>query len=146
LFEIKHGDLDGFRCINFEFLYTKTVMKSNMDDLLEIQNVKKKLKTSIEIIHVKAHQDDTRTIAELSIPGQLNVSIDKLAEKQYSKPISEHYRNMPHLPTQQVSFSNMWYRMTNNLEKELVRWRRDSRAEESSLTSWNIKKVKCKIY
>jgi len=29
--------------------------------------------------------------------------------------------------------------MTNNLEKELVRWRRDSRAEEASLTSWNIK-------
>jgi len=80
-------------------------MKSNMDVLLEIQNVKKKLKTSIEIIHVKAHQDDTRTIAELSIPAQLNMSMDKLAEKQYSKPISEHYRKMPHLPTQQVSFS-----------------------------------------
>jgi len=34
--------------------------------------------------------------------------------------------------------------MTNNLEKELVRWRRDSRAEESSLTSWNIKKPNAK--
>lgn len=29
--------------------------------------------------------------------------------------------------------------MTNNPEKELVRWRRDSMAEETSLTSWKIK-------
>jgi len=88
---------------------TKTVMKSNMDVLLEIQDLKKKLKTSIEMIHVKAHQDDNVPISELSIPAQLNVRMDKLAERQYNKPISEHYRKMPHLPTQQVSFSNMWY-------------------------------------
>ena len=29
--------------------------------------------------------------------------------------------------------------MTNNLEKEIVRWRRDSGAELAALTSWNIK-------
>jgi len=34
--------------------------------------------------------------------------------------------------------------MTNNLEKELGRWRRDSRTEESSLTYWNIKKSNAK--
>jgi len=126
------------------FPSTKTVMKSNMDVLLEIQDVKKKLKTSIELIHVKAHQDDTVSFADLSVPAQLNVRMDKLAEKQYKNPISEHYRKMPHLPAQQVSFSNMWYRMTNNLEKELVRWRRDSKAEESSLTSWKINKPNAK--
>jgi len=52
------------------FPSTKTVMKSNMDILLEIQDVKKKLKTSIEMIHVKAHQDDTVPITDLSIPAQ----------------------------------------------------------------------------
>jgi len=52
---------------------TKTVMKSSMDVILEIQHVTKKLKTSIKQIHVKAHQDETIPFEELSIPAQLNV-------------------------------------------------------------------------
>jgi len=107
------------------FPSTKNAMTSNMDVILEIQSQVKDMKTKIVFTHVKSHQDEHVPIKELPIRAQLNVKMDKLAEKQYNFSINEHYKKMPHLPAQQISFSSPWYRLTNNMESEFSRSRRD---------------------
>jgi len=75
---------------------------------------------------------------DLPLPAKLNTDMDKLAELQYEQPIKEHYTKMTHLPAQAISFSTPWYRLTNNLEKELVRHRRDTPGEEAALSNWEV--------
>jgi len=113
-------------------------MKSNLDVILEIQEERKKLKSSLHLVHVKAHQDDEIRYKDLPLPARLNVDMDKLAEIQYEKPIQEHYVKMPHLPAQAISFSTPWYRLTNNMEQEFIRHRRDTPGEAAALSSWDV--------
>jgi len=67
------------------------------------------------------------------MPAKLNVEMDKLVELQYKQPIQEHYVKMTHLPAQAVSF-----RLTNNLEQELVRHCRDTPGERVALAYWDV--------
>jgi len=117
---------------------TKNVMKSNLDVILEIQEERKKLKSSLHLVHVKAHQDNEIRYEDLPLPARLNVDMDKLAEKQYEKPIQEHYVKMTHLPAQAISFSTPWYRLTNDMEQELISHRRDTPGEAEALSSWEV--------
>jgi len=48
---------------------------------------------------------------------------------------------MTHLPAQAISFSTPWYRLTNNLEQELVRHRRDTPREGVALSSWDVESM-----
>jgi len=59
---------------------TKNVMKCNMDVILEIQEEQKKLKSSLRLVHVKAHPDDDMMYEDLPLPAKLNVDMEKLAE------------------------------------------------------------------
>jgi len=116
-------------------------MTSNMDVILEIQSQVKDMKTKIVFTHVESHQDEHVPIKELPIRAQLNSKMDKIAEKQYNFSINEHYKKMPHLPAQQISFSSPWHRLTNNMESEFSRSRRDFIGEKEALRGWNIKET-----
>jgi len=59
-------------------------MLSNVDVILEIQQILVNLPVKIQILHVKAHQDDNFSYEDLDIPAKLNYSMDKYAENQYS--------------------------------------------------------------
>jgi len=98
-------------------------MLSNVDILLEIQQILNKLLVKVQILHVKAHQDDNCSYEELDIPANLNYIMDAYAARQYKYPLNDHLLLMPHLPTHQISFKNCYFRLTNKADVELVRIR-----------------------
>jgi len=51
-------------------------MLSNVDIILEIQQILNKLPVTVQILHLKAHQDDNCSYEELDIPAKLNYRMD----------------------------------------------------------------------
>jgi len=46
--------------------------------------------------------------------------MDAYAARQYKYPLNDHLLLMPHLPVQQISFKNSYFRLTNKTDVELV--------------------------
>ena len=83
-----------------------------------------KMKNFIDIKFVRSHQDDQKLFSQLSLASRLNVLMDKFAKEALdplSQPSIIHRNMIPHLPQQQNSFHNDFYRLTRNTLNELRR-------------------------
>jgi len=117
---------------------TKTVLKSNLDILFEIQAVCKNMKPKIKLHHVDSHQDDEIPFIDLPLPLQLNCVADTLAEKEYCCPPPSLAAEMPHLQASIITFKNNDFRLTSNIPDELIKLRCDYDGERAALKSWNV--------
>ena len=61
--------------------FPNTTLKSEWDVLAEIWDTLKKMPRGVEITlkHIKGHQDKEKSCAELSLPAQMNVDVDRIA-------------------------------------------------------------------
>ena len=57
--------------------------------ILQIQN------PQIQLLHVRGHQDEVKTIAELDIPAKLNIEADIEATTKARTPINTHLLSTP---------------------------------------------------
>jgi len=117
---------------------TKTVLKSNLDVLFEIQAVCKRMKPKIKFHHADSHQDDEIPFIDLPLPLQLNSLADTLTEKEYRCAPPSLTAEMPHLQASIITFKNNDFKLTSNIPDELIKLRRDYDGERAALKSWGV--------
>ena len=109
-----------------------------MDIILEIHSILAQHQIQYRFHHISSHQDRDLPFSALSIPAQINVHADRIADLQYREPISTHSVMMPHLPAQRVSVASSLHRLTNNTLEEVIRLHRDSKTEAALPEQWKI--------
>ena len=65
--------------ITWPYYYPNATMSPDWDVLQSIVSLLREFPKTPHLIHVKGHQDNNQTYAQLSMPAQLNVDADKLA-------------------------------------------------------------------
>ena len=65
--------------ITWPYYYPNATMSPDWDVLQAIVSLLREFPKTPQLIHVKGHQDNNQTYAQLSMPAQLNVDADKLA-------------------------------------------------------------------
>ena len=114
----------------------KSVFLNDSDIRAELRTLFKKLQNSVNLLHVKSHQNDTRPIKLLSPAGILNVSLDRYLKNNSSPLNTNHSRMIPHLPVQKVSLRHPQDRITNNFSRNINRYSIEFDAEQIISTQW----------
>ena len=115
---------------------TRTAFKNNIDVIMELQHHIHQSPIQFDVKWVEAHQN--RDGSSLPVEARLNVTMDALAEKQYSHNNSEFHDPIPHMHAQQISFSTPYYRITGDFHHNLLKYHRDLLAEQQVSKVWKI--------
>ena len=125
----------------------KNVFSSDMDVAFELYHCIKKSGLSFDFIHVKSHQDNNVNYQDLSIDAKINVQCDQYVTKYYREPMSNcvpHMTKIPHYPSQKISISNLYTRLTTSYRSNIHKYKIGHEAENQCSKTWRIPKASLK--
>ena len=106
---------------NREKIYPNSTMEAEWDILAEIWETLEQLERSrpISITWIKGHQDDTTQKDNLSLPAQLNIEADELADQYIQNHPDHPYHQVPLLPTSGINLNLRHGTVTFKHKREL---------------------------
>ena len=109
----------------------KYTFSPDMDIILHIQFILKRLPFNIKFNHVKGHQDKNKSYESLSSLAKLNVQMDHKAKAYFSTPTDapQYDLNSPSFPGEIVSISDPHSRIISRFRFNLRRYSTGSLAE-----------------
>ena len=121
------------------YLTSKNTFDDDVDIKTELRTHYKKTCKFVDLIHVRAHQDDNLPFKQLSLASKLNVAMDAHAKKalQHQTKI-KHRKFIPHLPLQKVSLKSKFERITNDVFGNINRYKIGHESENWLRKRWNI--------